>query len=132
MGIVLEPRSVDRVLWVLSGAALVAIVVFSLGPGPPSGGFSLFDKLQHAAAYAVLTGSVLLAAVWRPGRGDGPFPRSAPSIALGAMALGVLLEVAQAIGPFGHRSADPLDGLADAAGIGCATLAWAAVKFRAT
>jgi VanZ family protein len=119
---------VDTALWAVSVALLVATFVLSLGPAPPGlNAFFASDKLIHAAGYAALTGSWLLAAVWRPGRGDGPFPRATRLVVIGAMVLGTGIEVGQ---HFVDRSADPLDALADAGGILVALWAWTALKRR--
>src|SRR5437762_4307060 len=85
---------VDTALWAVSVALLVATFVLSLGPAPPGlNAFFASDKLIHATGYAALTGSWLLAAVWRPGRGDGPFPRATRLVVIGAMVLGAGIEV---------------------------------------
>ena len=115
-------RTIDVVLWVVAVATLGAVVVLSLGP-PPSGleAFPGADKLWHAIAYAGCTGSWLLAAVWRPGRGPGAFPRAGIPIVVGAAVLGGAIELVQRVF---SRSADPLDWLADLAGIALASGGW--------
>jgi hypothetical protein len=122
-------RVVDGGLWALSMGLLMATFVLSLGPAPPGlNSFLASDKLIHAAGYAALAGSWLLAAVWRPGRGDGPFPRAAWTVAVGAAVLGAGMEVGQ---HFVHRHADPLDALADLGGILAAAWTWMALRRRA-
>jgi len=126
-----QRSAIDPILWSGSGALLLAVTVLSLTPQPPPGGFTLPDKLEHVLAYASLSGCALLAAVWRPGRGDGPFPRSAGALALAILGLGIALELAQAFGPFSGRTGDPLDALADAIGIAAALAAWHTLRRRA-
>jgi VanZ family protein len=88
--------------------AVLAGIVVSLMPAPrlPDPWFPAADKLQHAAAYALL---YLL--------GHQAGYRSPRALASGLFALGVAIELAQ--GAFtATRSAEWLDGLADAVGIG--------------
>ena len=121
-------RTLDVVLWALSTALALAIAVFSLGPQGPPRGFPFQDKLFHGLAYWALTGSLLLVAVWRPGRGRGRFPGSAPLVAAGVLGFGILLEVGQAVGPFGARTGDVVDVLADGVGIAAAVTGWRFVR----
>jgi VanZ family protein len=115
-------------VWAAALALLAATFVLSLGPAPPGlDAFFASDKVVHAAGYAALTGSWLLAAVWRPGRGDGPFPRAAWLVVMCAVVLGAGIEVGQ---HFVDRSADPFDALADAGGALAALWVWTAVRRR--
>ncbi len=88
------------------------------------------DKVFHAAAFAMILGSFLLAAVWRPGRGWGRFPAGAvPAVAM-LIALGVLIEVIQ--GELLSRDAELLDVAAEIVGMAAAilfvrSLGWAEV-----
>ena len=118
-------RAVDAVLWTAALAVLGAVVFLSVGPGGPRTGIFAADKLWHALSSAALTGSWLLAAAWRPGRGPGRFPGAALSIVVGAAVLGGVLELLQGIV---GRSADPLDWLADVAGITGALGAWVLLR----
>lgn len=97
-----------RRLWLAAfWLAVLAGTTASLWPGPqlPDPWFPGADKLHHAVAYAVL---FLL------GRQAGY--RSRWRLPLGLLALGVAIELAQ--GAFtATRSAEWLDGLADAVGI---------------
>lgn len=107
---------------------LAATLLLSLGPAPPGlNAFFASDKLVHAAGYAALAGSWLLAAVWRPGRGDGSFPRAARIVVSGAIVLGAAIEVAQ---HFVDRTADPFDALAGAGGALLALWLWGVLKRR--
>jgi VanZ family protein len=121
-------RAVDGALWALSGVLLLAIVVLSLGPKGPPQPFSLADKMWHALAYAALTGCLLLAAVWRPGRGSGWLAGRAWAIAVGAALLGTILEVAQAFDPFADRHGDLGDWLANTVGVLAAFGAWRVLR----
>jgi VanZ family protein len=101
---------------------------FSLGPPPAElNAFSLSDKLLHFGAYATTTGAFLLAAVWRPGRGDGAFPRTAPLLVAAAIAIAAALEVAQGT-LVSDRSADILDAVAGSLGAAVALAGWAALR----
>ena len=113
---------IDAGLWALSGLLFAAILLFSFGPQRSVPTFDLSDKIRHAINYGALTGCLLLAAVWRPGRGDGNFPRAALSLMAAVVVFGVLVEIAQ--GLFFDRTADPIDALADAGGALAAFLAW--------
>ncbi len=112
---------VDAALWAASFALFVLSLLFSWGPQPPSPNVSWFDKVWHGVGYGALTGTLLLAAVWRPGRGRGRFPRAALRIALLVLALAWLTEALQA--PF-HRDIEVLDAEADLAGVLFGFLAW--------
>jgi VanZ family protein len=117
---------VDTVLWGVALSLLGATFLLSLGPAPPGlNAFFASDKLVHAAGYAALTESWLLAAVWRPGRGDGRFPRAAWAFAVAAIVLGVGIEVGQ---HFVDRSADVFDALADMGGVLVALWLWLALR----
>ena len=116
----------DVALWTLSVLALVGIVALSLGPGPDRADlFPHADKVWHLLAYAGLTGSWLLAAVWRPGRGSGRWPHAASPILWTAVALGTGLELLQRTV---DRSADPLDWAANVLGICAAAWTWGWLK----
>ncbi len=99
----------------------------SLGP-PPSAlaDLSFGDKLLHFSAYAATTGMFLLAAVWRPGRGPGGFPRSAPLILGAAVVLSGVIELAQ--GVFTTRTGDAWDAVAGILGAAAAWTAWRLVE----
>ena|SRR5437773_2459363 len=115
----------DALLWAVAVTTLVAILVLSLNTEPPLPPFVLADKAGHFAAYGVFTGTVLLAAVWRPWRGPGPFPSSARAIALTVISLGGLLELAQALV---GRDASAWDAVADALGVAAAYGSWRMVQ----
>ena len=114
---------VDLVLWVVAWLLVAGVVWSSLGP-PPSAlaDLSFGDKLLHFGAYAATTGTFLLAAVWRPGRGPGGFPRSASLIVGAAIVLSGLIELAQ--GAFTSRTADAWDAVASILGAVAAWAAW--------
>jgi hypothetical protein len=118
----------DAALWLGAVASLAWLLVASLGPAPGIlNAFHLADKVFHALHSALTTLLFLLAATWRPGRGPGLFPRSGPWIAIGAVALGAIIEVIQ--GSIG-RQADALDLLADAVGVAMAWGVWRHLRRR--
>jgi len=110
-------RAVDGVLWLLAIVMLGTLIVLSVGPQPPLPDVNLADKVLHAFAYAATIFVVLLAAVWRPGRGDGRFPKAGLILAGGLFMLGAGLELIQGLEMFAPRSAEPGDAIANAAGV---------------
>jgi hypothetical protein len=106
----------------------VLVAVFSLAAVPP--GAQLFenaDKVLHGVAYAGTSFLFLLAAVWRPGRGEGPFPWATTWIVLVAGVTGFAIEIVQ-----GHagRQRSGLDFLADVIGVLVALGVWDAMRRR--
>ena len=57
--------------------------------------FRFFDKLEHGLAYFVTSLLLLLVAVWRPGRGDGPFARWGLWVPVSLIAAGGAIELLQ-------------------------------------
>jgi hypothetical protein len=113
---------VDAALWTLTAALGVATLVFSLGASAPgAGSFSLADELGHGAMYFATVGCLLLAGVWRPGRGDGPWPGAAPAIVAGAVVAGLGVEAIQELAT-SARHAEVGDVVAEIAGV---VAAWA-------
>lgn len=95
-------RTLLRVLFIvaLAGAFWLAVM-----PVPPVAQlFSWQDKVEHALLFAGL--AALAAAAW-PGR--------TRAIVIGLLAYGAAMELAQAT--TAYRQGDPLDWLADAAGL---------------
>jgi VanZ family protein len=97
-----------RGLWVATSAVLVAATVYaSLVPNPSLSVPGNCDKVEHFATYCGL-------AVWF----TGLYPRTRYwKVVLGLLVLGLGLEVAQGVMQLG-RSAEPLDMVANAAGVG--------------
>ncbi len=95
-------------------AAAILAFVMAVLPAPPVLVQNFSDKVQHAAAFAVLT---LLAA--------GAFPRVRPIyILLGLSGFGGLIEIVQGL-PAVHRDSDWFDWLADTAAIlGALAVIW--------
>ena len=106
----------DVLLWVLTACSAVLTLVFSFRFAPPHvHAFPNADKLWHGLAYFTTALLFLLAAVWRPGRGAGPFPRAGIAFALIGVAAGGLIEVAQSF--TATRDAELLDWVAEVVGI---------------
>jgi VanZ family protein len=92
--------------------AVAVLLYLCLAPGKDLPEVTLWDKVEHAAAWFVLTAIGL--ALWprRPGR-----------IAGFALAFGALVEVLQAVMPLG-RDGDWRDWVADAIGVAAALVIW--------
>jgi VanZ family protein len=123
----MRPAHVDLLLRLLTAGILAAIVAWSLGPPPPAPGPDLTDKVEHAVAYAALTGSMLLAFVWRPRKPFDPDLRGAAVAAATALLVGIALEIGQC---FTGRDADWRDVVADAIGVALATVSWLLLRAR--
>lgn len=107
-----------RTLAVLFWLALCLTLVMALVPRPPVAALGLNDKVQHMAAFAVLSLLAWLA-----------FPRQRLSVLfLTLAAIGGLIEILQMI-PALHRDADVKDWIADCLAIAavlglCGGLRW--------
>ena len=83
--------------------------------------FRFFDNIEHGLAYFVTSLLLLLVAVWRPGRGDGPFAKWGVWVPVALIALGGAIELLQShIG----RDAQMGDWVAEIIAV---ALAWATV-----
>jgi VanZ family protein len=112
-------RAIDVALWLGAVACAGATVAYSLLVTPPAEAAATFgDKALHAAAYLATGLCLLLAAVWRPGRGQGPFPSSGPRIWAGIVVAGTAIELVQGLIPL--RRAEALDIVADLVGASAA------------
>jgi VanZ family protein len=123
-------RVIDALLWAAAALLVVGTVVFSLFVNPPSSRtFGQLDDVEHFLSYFGTCLCLLLAAVWRPGRGDGIWPSRA--LAIGAVLFlgGVAIEFLQAMS--GARQAQVSDAVADALGVACALALHRAVRSRA-
>jgi VanZ family protein len=118
-------RILDIGLWGLTACLVAVVLSLSLGPPPPLPSFSNADKVGHALAYAAVTVSALLAAVWRPGRSRHAVRPGAPAVLLACVALGAAVEVAQA---FVGRDASVFDLAADAVGTLAGFGVWALLR----
>jgi VanZ family protein len=117
------------VAWAVAWCLAALVLVLSLGPAPPGAeSFPAADKVVHGLGYALTVLAFLLAAVWRPGSGPGPFPGMAVWIVVLGIAAGGVIEAAQ--GLFFDRDAELADLLADAVGAGVAWAAFAALRTR--
>ncbi len=120
--------AVDVALWLSAVGVVVAVLLLALGrPSPLESAFPGADKVGHFLATGTVTGLVLLAAVWRPGRGPGPFPRGAPFVILGAILGMEFLEIAQ---PLFSRDFQVGDIVADVLGALAAYAVWSAASHR--
>jgi hypothetical protein len=118
---------VDGVLWSCAIVACLADAFYSLEAVPPGmEEFAGADKVGHAAASFVILLLLLLVAVWRPGRGVGRFPRAEPKLAAGLIVAGAIMELLQQA--FTSRSAEVLDVVLEAVGVGAAVLAFHLIR----
>lgn len=111
-------RLIDAVLWLLAAGFASSTAYFSFGNAPSAAGaFPGADKFWHAVAYFLTVICVLLAAVWRPGRGPGIWPGTRWLIAAGAVTAGGTIELAQGLTA---RGPELLDWVAEIVGVGMA------------
>ncbi len=106
---------------------LLVTIILSIGPNPPFDS-DLIDRLEHGADYAALTAVLLLAGVWRPGRGVARFPRGAVAVIALVFVLGGAIELAQ--GAWFTRTTDLLDLAANVAGSMLALIGWRVLRHR--
>jgi VanZ family protein len=121
-------RVVDVLLWALSATFVGALVVLSVVRSPPVGGPRPIDLVLHVLAYAGTMSLLLLVAVWRPGRGWGPFPTGAVWIGLGLVAIGVALELVQGLQTVPGREGDFTDAAANAVGVAAGAVLWGGLR----
>jgi len=108
------PRPLRLALYVL---ACLILLYLTLAPGEDVPGVNLiWDKAEHAIAWAVLTGSGLLLSTKRRW-----------AIGVFAFGFGATVEVLQAVMPLG-RDGDWRDLAADSVGIVVAYLVWALMR----
>jgi len=112
----LLPRSA---WWTLFWLQVAAVTLLMLLPQPPAAADTGWDKLNHVLAFA---GPCFAGLAARAGRGW----RSALAITLGLLLWGAALEGLQGLLP--PRSAEWLDLLADAVGIGVGVLAYVGAR----
>lgn len=99
------------------GAAVLVILYLTLAPNEDVPGSRLiWDKAAHAAAFGLLTVIGLLMSTHRR-----------VVVAAAVMGLGVAIEIAQALMPFG-RSGDWRDATADALGVTLGVGLWALAR----
>ena len=100
----------------LYGAALAILLYLTQAPIRDLPPVDLWDKAEHALAWAVLTACGLLL-----------FPRRPRRIVLLVLGYGGLVELFQALLPFG-RDADWWDWVADAAGVATVLIAFGGLR----
>ena len=109
-------RLIDLLLWATTAGLSLLTLLFSFGlSAPGTGMFAFADKIGHGLMYFATFLCLLLAAVWRPGRGDGSFPTMALPFAIGVVIAGTAIEVLQEVAT-GGRHAEVGDVLAEAVG----------------
>ena len=113
------------VLWAVFGLILLTTIILSIGPNPPFDS-DLIEGLEHGLDYAALTAVLLLAGVWRPGRGEARFPRGAVAVVALVFLLGGAIEIAQ--GAWFTRTTDLLDLAANVLGSTAALIGWALLR----
>lgn len=108
---------IDGALWLCTAVSAGLTSWLSLGASPPgTSAFPHADKVEHLLAYAVTTSLFMLAAVWRPGRGEGVVWGLRKGVLPAAVTVAIVIEIAQ--GPIGRERE-----LADAVAGGLGALA---------
>ena len=100
----------------LYGLAVAILLYLCLAPSHDLPNVRMWDKLEHAIAWAVLAGTGLL--LW---------PRRLWEIGAFSVALGALVEVLQGL-PAIHRDSDWRDWVADCLGVAVAILVWRLIR----
>ncbi len=113
---------IDAVLWAAAGLCGATTLWLSLWAVPPgTTAFGGADKVEHGVAYFVTALLLLLAGVWRPGRGSGPFARWYIAVLASLIVAGGAVELIQTqIG----REGEWADWLAEIVAV---SLAWATI-----
>jgi VanZ family protein len=115
-------------LWLVAAACVCLTVYFSFWGSPPeANAFRGADKVGHALAYFATTLSFLLAAVWRPGRGPGRWPRAGLWFPIAAVLAGITVEIMQAT-LTSTRNGEIGDVVAEAIGAGLAFAAYTLIR----
>ena len=110
-------RLIDLLLWATTACLSLLTLLFSFGLSAPGAGtFAFADKIGHGLMYFATFLCLLLAAVWRPGRGDGSFPTRAEPFAIGVLLAGMAIELLQAVAT-AERHAEIGDVVAEVVGI---------------
>ena len=114
---------IDAVLWAAAFVCAFLTLWWSLVSLPPERHlFRDIDKVQHGLAYFVTSLLLLLAAVWRPGRGEGAFARWGVWVPVALIAAGAGIEILQS---FIGRDAELGDWLVEIVAV---ALAWGLVR----
>ena len=109
-------RTIDRALLVVAFLAFVGTAYVSLRRAVPDLlDIPEQDKVGHAVAYFAVLLPLLLALVWRPGRGDGVLPNGELWFVGALIAAGIATAGFQAVFT-ATRSPEVLDFVADAVG----------------
>ena len=110
---------IDRVLWAAAILCVALTLWLSLVEAPPgTSAFGGADKGEHAFAYFWTALLILLAAVWRPGRGDGVLARWQWWVVAAMVLAGGAIEIVQ---PFVGRKAELADWVAEIVAVALAT-----------
>lgn len=117
---------VEVALWAALLALLLSGVFVALQPEPD---FPFLGVLLHTLGSATLTALLLLAAVWRPGRGDGIYPKGEFWAAGAVLGMGILVELLQALwSQATSLEASPVDVVLDAIGVAAGWLLWRGLR----
>ena len=120
-------RRLGIALWCAAWACAAAAIVLSLTPQPSTDPATPADKLVHLGGYAVTRLFWLLSAVWAPVRGPGPVRDHPERVVAAVVAFSLCLELAQ---PLVGRTADVVDGAANALGAALGWGLWRALRAR--
>lgn len=122
-------RMIDAALWTATAVSGVLTVVLSLVASPPgTSAFPGVDKVEHLVAYAATVSLFLLAAVWRPGRGEGRWWAVRGWVLPAAVVAAGAIELIQ--GPIG-REQELADWVAGSLGAALAVAGNVALRRRA-
>jgi VanZ family protein len=120
-------RRLGVALWCAAWACVGAAILLSLTPQSSADPATPADKLVHLTGYAVTALCFLLSAVWAPVKGPGRLRGRPETVVAAVIGFSLCLEVAQ---PLVGRTADIVDGAANALGTGLAWGLWRALRGR--
>lgn len=120
-------RLLDLSIWASAAGSFCSLIAASWGPAPWFlVAFPGTDHLFHFTGYFLATFFLLLAAVWHPWRGRGPFEGMKAWLLAGTISIAAAVEIGQLAAH--QRTPDALDAVANLAGVAVGGFAWRTLR----